>query len=279
MPGYSNWYDIQFTTHDSHNEFELSLNSPAVFEFPFQVAANYTAKKIAEQHKNIYVALSGGLDSEFVASVFLRNGIAFTPVVIATNAGNDHFYALQWCADNQITPMIVNINRDDIDYVKFCHARMRQLRITSVSNLMVCYAAQRVADLGGTLVTGDPTIPRLTTEFDEAIGDVFKTYWFEFLLGIVYPGQHVGGFFFYTPEMARSYAEHVDTSLNDARARTRLYETVPYRPKFFPPYTPLSNDTASRLNNLVRPLDTREINCQWTKENFIALLTNLNKDV
>jgi len=280
MPGHTDWYQVALTANDSYNEFKLEFNiARPTTPMGFDQAADYTALQIAANHPSLYIALSGGLDSEYVASVFLRNHIPFTPVIVAFKKTQEHYYALEWCRTHNVTPLILEFEEDDVEYVRHCHAITKQHRIHSVSNLMSCYIARRVKELGGYLVTGDPTITALTQEYNQPTGDQFRVYWFEFLVELIYPGQHPGAFFFYTPEMALAYATHVDTTLNDASARAKLYQTVAYRPKHYPPPVPLSVETRNKLKTIAKELPMQETGCEWTKENFIAVLTNLNTSV
>ena len=43
---------------------------------------DYAVEKITEKYENFYVALSGGIDSEFVANSLLERGINFIPVIV-----------------------------------------------------------------------------------------------------------------------------------------------------------------------------------------------------
>jgi len=280
MPGHSNWYHVGLTDRQTYNEFALKFNllTPTA-TIEFNQAADYTAQLIHRDYKNLHLALSGGLDSEFVATVLLRNKIPFTPVIVAFKKTQEHYYALEWCRKNTVTPLILDFDEDEIDYVKYCHTVTKQHRIHSVSNLMSCYIANLIKDFDGHLITGDPTIPGLTENYNEPAGNVYQVYWFEFLVELVHPDQHPGAFFFYTPEMALSYASHVDTALNDASARANLYQTVAYRPKTFPPPVPLSPDIRNKMKVACRELAIRETGCEWRKEKFIDLLTNLNNSV
>ena len=279
MPGHTNWYQVSLTDRQTYNEFALkfTLSTPTAV-MAFDQAADYTAQLIHKNYKNLYLALSGGLDSEYVAKVLLRNQIPFTPVVVAFKKTQEHYYALEWCRTNNVTPLILDFDEDEVDYVRYCHAVTRQHRIHSVSNLMSCYIANLIKEFDGHLITGDATITGLTEDYNDAAGDMYQVYWFEFLVELVHPNQHPGGFFFYTPELALSYAMNVDTTLNDASARTNLYH-VAYRPKTFPPAVPLSQELRNKMKVAARELNMRETGCEWTKEKFIALLTDLNNHV
>ena len=62
------------------------------------------AKLIAQKYKNLYLLLSGGLDSEFVLSVFLHMGMDIKPVIMNLNTFDginyNYFeskYAYEYC--------------------------------------------------------------------------------------------------------------------------------------------------------------------------------------
>jgi len=63
---------------------------------------------------NLHVLYSGGLDSEYVLSLFLELGMNITPVIIKLSNYNAHDikHAFDFCQSKNITPQIINIDFD-----------------------------------------------------------------------------------------------------------------------------------------------------------------------
>ena len=72
--------------------------------------AKYQAEK---SNLELTLLMSGGVDSEAMAHVFLNAGVKFTPVIIEMNNGlNDYDikYALDFCRNTNLTPKIYHFN-------------------------------------------------------------------------------------------------------------------------------------------------------------------------
>lgn len=71
-------------------------------------AAHYHKQQADALGKKIYVCMSGGLDSEITALSFKLAEIEFTPFIVDYKGMNDFdtAYAIVWCAENRITPVV-----------------------------------------------------------------------------------------------------------------------------------------------------------------------------
>ena len=70
-----NWIQHNLTQRliDKSVDFKLEL-TPSKFKImDFHDAANYTARRIADLNIPLYLALSGGVDSEYILLCFHRN--------------------------------------------------------------------------------------------------------------------------------------------------------------------------------------------------------------
>ena len=138
-------------------------------------------------------------------------------------------------------------------------------------SLINCYLSLRAKRDSANLVIGESPISRATVDFHEAIGDTFDVHWVTFLLELVYPNQHLGGFFFHTPEILLSCAKELDTSLNYDLSRWKLYNCVPYRPKIRKSIMPINDQTRAQIHPQI-PMPIQSINCEWTKQQLIDKL-------
>ena len=63
-------------------QFEVEWNINNVQKMSFADASDYTALQIASKYPELYLSLSGGMDSIYVASVLHRNRIPFIPIIL-----------------------------------------------------------------------------------------------------------------------------------------------------------------------------------------------------
>ena len=110
----------------------------------------------------------------------------------------------------------------------------------------------------------------LDENFYQGIGDEFGIWPIELMSSILRP-NHPGAFFFYTPEIVLAQAHELDTTLNDSRSRTKLYQ-IPFRPKTWPPRG-LSDETRLKVKQI---FDIHKYtvpqNYKWNKEDLIKIL-------
>jgi hypothetical protein len=271
MAGYNNWFDIKIDhnpTDIKQSKFDVIFNhTKPTKSMSFQDSADYTAKTIADDYDNLYLSMSGGLDSEFIAEVFFRNNIPFTPIIAATDTSVDYHYALYWCKIRNIKPVIVNLSEEEAKYFNFVANILKTKQFGPREAYIPTYLSTLISTQNGHLVTGEATLNFKTKSFDSCIGEVFKSDYHQFMVELIYPGQHPGGFLFYTPEIVLSTAINIDTTLNDAYARTKLYDIVPFRPKQKPNRV-FSDRTYSLLKFNVQDIGRKT----WSKSELVNLL-------
>ena len=280
MPGHKNWFDINVTLNPVgvRSFFSVTFNqtTPTTI-MPFQEAADYTANKIANDYNNLYVGLSGGLDSEFVACVLLRNKIQFTPIIAKFDLAIDEYsYALAWCDKHNIVPVIVELETNDQKLLMFSTNIIKNLNLRVRASFISAYLAKIVSEKNGHLITGEATVtPRTGNTDTDVIGNKFKANHRQFIVDLVFPNQHPSGFLFYTPEILLSTIINLDTSINDPLARTKLYEWVSYRPKtlVWPPPFPIEQYISNNIANQYNLHQFSNIEEQtWNKDELINLL-------
>ena len=138
--------------------FHVRLRPYPFREMFFQDAADYTAKRIYEKHKKIYVALSGGADSDFVVRCFHRNKIPFEVIIVKTSGNfKELIYAYKVCDELNITPIIINLKDSEYlriyfeDVVKKIHG----FGIYAIPGIVACRYAK---DNDGVLIIGEHMI-------------------------------------------------------------------------------------------------------------------------
>lgn len=233
--GYKDWLELNLTKGDPDNfvntfvpTFNLSNPVPIL---PFQDAADATAKLIAKQYDNLYLSLSGGLDSEFVAKVLIRNQIDFVPVILLAPWNLvESWYAFKFCDENNLQPKI-------LDYTgsSSYHTLIKKMMLYSVKlqlPIWITTVPLIIADeIGnGHLINGNGEIFYDSKSYNEPTGELLNFVCYNHWLEIEHGNRHPGAFFSYTPELFRAGIADIDITKNSQQAKSQLYQ-VPFRPK------------------------------------------------
>ncbi len=227
MPGHNDWYTLQ------DNPFSINFKPYNFKKMSFDDAADYTAKLISEKYNNIYIGLSGGLDSEYVANVFLRNKISFTPIIWKDPYSKESDFALYYCRKNNLKPFI--IEKDLLDSVVYTSAKKaaKQFNSSDIVAAINVIIMKTVEKNNGYFLMSTG-MPITAGETYPAPIDCNHT---EFMKNEFYPElkelNHPGSFFCYTPELLHSYTKSLDYSLPIQEAKSKLY-CIPFRPKIKP---------------------------------------------
>ena len=233
--GHKDWLEISLTKGDHNNfvnEFTTTFNlRDAVEILPFQTAADVAAKVIASQYNNLYLALSGGLDSEFVAEVLLRNQINFTPVVISGPWNQlETWYAFNFCDNHNLTPKILDYNESSSYHslIKRIGSYSVRLQLPFLLTMLPLVIANEIED--GHLINGSGEIFYDSKSYHEPTGSLLNFVSYNHCLEIEHGRRHPGAFFSYTPELFRAGIADIDITKNSQVAKSQLYN-IPFRPK------------------------------------------------
>lgn len=226
MPGYNDW-----VTFDYKNK--IFCMNPIDIKFRNkQESIEYTVEKITNKYENLYVSLSGGLDSEFVAKCLYDCGIKFTPVIVDyTSNANEMWYAHRWCYEHKIKPAIIKLTRDDIitSFAKISE-KYNTTFICAIDFIVEAY----VSRLHGKLVTSaaEPfnrihsLYDNLTVKTSNVLD--FRTY--DLMLDHYMPHKHAYNFLIYTPDLVYDMIKNLDYEKPVQLAMSEYYGILP-RPK------------------------------------------------
>jgi len=208
--------------------------------------SNEVAQELYETYGKIYVAMSGGIDSEWVAKSFHRQGIPFTPIIYEAEdlQSLDTWWAHKWCAENNV---------QQITYKEYIHQFINGVVELGVKNCLRTvggpYIATRLAnyakDQGGFLVMGagfpevfpDPNISYISgrfydNKFINSDGTLKNTGWLfheaDFTIN-KHCGDHPWNFLSWTPEIVLSYMS-LRTGGTSEFNKAKIFNCLP-RPK------------------------------------------------
>lgn len=221
--GRNNWVSVS----DHLGNFSLKVNQKATTLYTnFKEAAAYNAQCIRNDwaHKKLYLMLSGGVDSEFVANTLLSEKIPFTPVIVDFGEFNyqESWFAYYWCKTNNITPIVLKFTVDELIKKVFSkYLPMLPKTQDGLFPLITLYVSDYIEELGGVCLTGLAD-PNWDIERQE-----FYCGFVDFPLDILRPGKHPSGFFIYTPEVTLSYVHQFDKSLDEQYNKLSFYGVSP----------------------------------------------------
>jgi hypothetical protein len=229
--GHNGWYQSNLkkgSPDNFNNQFKVAFNlTEPIRKLNFQDASDYTAQLIAKKYNNLHLLLSGGLDSEYVAKVLLRNNIKFIPIIVLTPMnGAEHWYAFKFCEENSLIPIVLDYTGD-----KYHDLLNEVIKVSLRLHLNIQWAClpnaivRLVSNIK--LLTGFGEPFANSCRFNTPMGDKFDLgdnfHW----LDLEYGDSHPSAFFTYTPELFRSMISEIDTSKNTQIAKAMLYDVIP----------------------------------------------------
>jgi hypothetical protein len=128
----------------------------------------------AQKQGTLYLCYSGGLDSEYVLSVFTELGMNIQPVIMRTQYNHPEIkYAFKYCEAKNISPIVI-----DLDYDNFIESGT----FLEIATETKCSAYQYIANmwltsqLDGTVITGDSDPHLFLKENKWYIDEIEPTY-------------------------------------------------------------------------------------------------------
>lgn len=221
--GHDHWLNLQQHRGIFSVQF---LRRATVLMKDFHEAAAQALECLLNRYHDrpLYLAFSGGVDSELVANVMYDNGTDFTPVILKIPPFNDieSRYAEDWCVRHRVQPLIVSLDIDEFatQFRKFLPAL---IKMDSLFQTPMMYLYDLIDSLGGYCIAAAGDI-NLDIESRK-----FYCYSLDFASDVLGNG-HPTSFFMYTPELALSYINKFDESIPEQQNKLGFYGVTP-RPK------------------------------------------------
>ena len=208
----------------------LVIMKPQPFKYiSFEKASIQAAKKIVTKNENVYLSLSGGLDSEYILVLFHELKIPIKPIIIVCPANEmETSYAFHMCKKLNIEPIVINITNDIYIqvYVKEIANRINGFGWNVVP---IIFASKYANDRGGSLITGEHVI-----DDEPLITKVSMCEW-DFYPETLYPERQSYGLLTYTPEITYAIVNAYDGN-NVQEFKSNLFN-LNFRPKIKNKYT------------------------------------------
>lgn len=243
MNSYNNWITSNISQRLTNPlaKLKLEMKVPHFARGDFHECALEAAQLIAKQYDNIYIALSGGMDSEYVVRTFVKNHIKFTPILLKCGNELERVYAYKLCAELNLSPIILHLSEDDM-VDKFYESIHKKLNGVGYHATLVVAIAEYVQSKNGILITSDGFFG----DGDDMITDgEFSLYneWDDYISVLVPTVPNIS-FFLHTPQLTYSMLPVTYTAWNVFKAD--LYG-IECRPKMRPIY---KDSTIKKLHNI-----------------------------
>jgi asparagine synthetase B (glutamine-hydrolysing) len=273
------------------NDFECFLRPKGANKIvPMDVATSNAVADIHETHnKKIYLAMSGGIDSEYVADILIKQRIKFTPIVVTLNKENslDTWWAFRWCKQNNVEPHIINI--DESQYIDNLIAHSKKYcSIMTAGSVTVKFVLDYVNDRDGILLTGmgfnelyipDPIM--YEEEYDDTLKDSEGNTKHGYLQSeadlvklLIADGKHPMTVLNWNPEVTLSYIAARDPGMTTEENRFKIFNCSP-RPKIALPMDRriIDSEKYKNFTRLIRHVGTTKSYYLGTTEKLIDLLS------
>jgi hypothetical protein len=257
--GKDSWLKYHFngkdTREDHKSDFSLSFDrKPAPF-VEFKKACSLVAEEIYELHKTkkLFVAMSGGCDSETVANSFYNLGIPFTPIIHEffyvglETTYSDTWWAKRWCKERNIEPVIRKLTYPELfAEIRPIADKIKARKLFSIQNAVL---ADYVKSQGGVLINGQAFLeyyPEPTLEYLKDIvhdprfykDSILQSGWLihedDLYIELNDPGYHPYNFLSWNREIVLSYIKSRNMTLNSEENKFIIMGCSP-RPKLAAP--------------------------------------------
>jgi hypothetical protein len=163
MATLNNWMKSNLAERITNKRVDFSVDLNVYFfnRFDIQAASSYTAGVIANNCGNngkLYLALSGGADSDYVLHTMVRCGIPVIPIIIVTSGNTmESAYAFHSCRKFAIDPIVIELTDEQFlrIYYDDILSKLNSAGVYSTPGLVACRYA---ADHNGTLIIGEHMI-------------------------------------------------------------------------------------------------------------------------
>lgn len=225
-----------------HNLKERTLNN----KVPFQVTFNFkpfSPKPFKDEVRDIclqlhqmygeklFLAFSGGADSEFILKTFIEMGLPIAPVIVSCPYNqHDIAPAFAYCEANNVRLTVLEYGAE---YINIAKEKIYNRGLISPIGLTPLLVYDHVRNTGGKVVSGQgEPLPITLRNKDTQIGRTLQMFEFEFYMDHYASDPQPAPFYCYNQGIFYSYLTEIDTTLELEEAKCKLYG-IPSRKKTY----------------------------------------------
>jgi asparagine synthetase B (glutamine-hydrolysing) len=276
MATYKNWFRSNITDRKEKG-IDLDVSIKKIDEWnlntPWDKASENVVKLIADLDKPIFIGLSGGLDSDYVCTVFEEAGINYTPVLIKTEGNKVELeYAYEFLNRWGSNDKAIILEKRNVDmlstYFYQLLTKCSGYGYNSIATYMVGeYAKQN----GGIYVMAEHLIDEYKTG-GFRVGCNEWDFYNDHLLG----EDNTYYFFNYTPEISAAMIREFP-DYNDVQKCKSEFYGLKYRPKMQYEFDNEYNLALMKLRRLVQ-LDHNPNYTFGTRQEYLQMLAEVQDE-
>jgi hypothetical protein len=134
-------------------KFIVSFDHINYIPISFCEASKIVTEKIVAKYDNIYVPLSGGMDSEYVFNCFL--GHKFTPIIVSTPANKEESsFAFNRCKSENVKPIVIEKTEAEL-LTTYYNEIYKKLNGSGINSTATYIAGKYADDHGGVAIIGE----------------------------------------------------------------------------------------------------------------------------
>ena len=268
MPTENNWMycNLDKRITDPFIDFKVSFNPTPFKKISFEQASIESANKIANKYDNIFISLSGGLDSEYIMLTLYNLKIPFKPIIVVADKANELEvqYAFHMCKKINIEPKVINCSEFEFFNI-FKYSIFNKMNGKGIYTTPIIITGKYVEEQNGVLLTGEHIIDDDKFITKASIND--WDFYQDHLLNI-----SSVGLLNYTPEIAYAIVNAFDGS-ETQEFKSKLYN-LSFRPKMHPIFS------ADFMKSIKQLFSSRKIpkysEVLGNKEEFLNMMDSWN---
>lgn len=237
----NNWltHNLHERLENKNLDFHIKINVQKYNKLSFQQASKHVCEKLYSINKNIYIGLSGGIDSEYVFKRFIELNIPFNTIIVDSKCYKQELsVAFELCKNYNINPIILKI--DEVDIIKQHKLEINdKLNSFGIGGVPALKVAEYVKNHDGIYIKAEHMIGD-----DEEKVCVEVNEW-DFYNDVLVNG-YTYDFFMYDPDIVYSMVSQMKNT-NSQEFKCQLYN-IPYRDKI---KIKLSNISRQYFHHLV----------------------------
>lgn len=267
-----NWFDTTLRRRAINKSCDFKIiTNPYYFKYlSFDTAADYTCEEIYKNYKNLYVAFSGGADSEFVLRCFHRNNIPVKPVIVKCGNPWEIRYAFKTCDSLKLEPIVIEISEDVLVdfYIENILNKFDGVGYNSTHNLI---ASRYVSQFNeAKIISGNHFISDGNKVIDDR--EYFFAYEWDFYTDYFLNDCNNINFFIYTIEIVYSMMPRCYVTWG--KYKHEIYN-IKLRDKMRHYYNYNTQLRLKQLLKIIKPKATGEI---WSKHKFYSYFNNYKEN-
>lgn len=264
----NNWLTTNIKDRVDNKNIDFSVViTPYPFEKKsFASASEATALKIAALGKPIYIAFSGGADSEYVVRLFKKLNIPFTALTVRTPGNEYELMYADLLYDSNPDIQKIYIDLDFKSYLKKYIETIKITRVTAINSIPLIECAKYAKNNGGIVISGDYLGD---CGYNKTTGIMLAGFseW-DFYVDIFVDENVLVPFFHYDLSIVESMVSLFDKSKIEV-FKSNLYKTI-IRPKFKYHFGTKFGKGVEKINTKIKNSPKSQV--LFTKKQFLELI-------